>query len=67
MSLVTWGLGPGGGGEAKFVMRAWHITVPIGYVYWTVDGAPDGTGAQAPYPSGELQDIVVVREYIPSS
>jgi hypothetical protein len=67
MSLVVWGLGPGGGGEASFVMRAWHITAPIGYVYWTVTGAPDGGGASAPYPPGELQDIVVVHEFIPAA
>lgn len=66
MSLVTWGLGPGGG-ETKYVMRAYHTIVPIGYVYWTVEGAPDGTGAQAPYPAVDLIDIVVIRSYVPAA
>lgn len=66
MSLVTYGLGPGGA-EPKFVMRAYHTIAPIGYVYWTVDGAPDGTAAQAPYPAIELIDIVVVRSYLPAA
>lgn len=66
MSLVSWGLGPGGG-EAQFVMRAFHTVGPIGYVYWTVFGAPDGTGASAPYPAIDLIDIVVIREFIPAA
>ena len=67
MSLVTWGLGPGGGGEASFVMRAYHTVGPVGYVYWTVSGAPDSAGAQAPYPAIDLIDIVVIREFIPTA
>jgi hypothetical protein len=66
MSLVTWGLGPGGG-EPKFVMRAYHTVGPLGYVYWTVEGAPDSAGASAPYPAIELIDIVVIREFIPAA
>lgn len=66
MSLLTWGLGPGGG-DTKFVMRAWHTSSPIRYVYWTVDSVPDSAAAQAPYPANELIDVVVVREYIPAS
>ena len=66
MSLVTYGLGVSGG-DASFVMRAYHTSAPIGYVYWTVQTAPDGTGAQAPYPAIELIDIVVVRQFLPAA
>lgn len=67
MSLVTWGLGPGGGGETSYVMRAYHTVGPIGYVYWTVSGAPDGAAASAPYPAIELIDVVVIREHTPTA
>lgn len=66
MSLVTWGLGPGGG-QPQFVMRAYHTASPVGYVYWTVEGAPDGTGVYAPYPVIDLTDIVVLRELLPAA
>jgi hypothetical protein len=51
--------------QTRFVMRAFHIVVPIGHLYWFVDGAPDIGATQAPYPAGELTDIVVVREFVP--
>lgn len=66
MSLVTWGLGPSGGGTS-YTMRAYHVVAPVGYVYWTVEGAPDNAGANAPYPAVDLTDIVVFREFIPAA
>jgi hypothetical protein len=66
MSLVTWGLGPSGGGDPIFTMRAFHTVFPTGYVYWTVSGVPDSGAASAPYPAIELADIVVVREALPA-
>lgn len=67
MSLVTWGLGPGGGGQTSYTMRAYHTVAPVGYVYWTVEGAPDDTGASAPYPAVDLTDIIIWREFIPAA
>jgi hypothetical protein len=48
-------------------MRAYHTVGPIGYVYWTVSGAPDGAAASAPYPAIELIDVVVIREHTPTA
>lgn len=47
----------------RFLMRAYHTVAPIGYVYWTVEQAPDTAGAQAPYPVIELTDIITAHEY----
>lgn len=63
MSLVTQGLGPGGAAPLRFLMRAYHTAAPIGYIYWTVENAPDITGALAPYPAIDLQDIVTAYAY----
>jgi hypothetical protein len=49
----------------NFVMRAFHTVYPTGHVYWTVSGVPDATAEHAPYPAGELTDIVVIREFMP--
>lgn len=67
--VLTQGLGPGGegGSEFRFIMRAYHTVSPIGYVYWSVDGVPDGSGDEAPYPPGELNDIVIARAFIPEN
>jgi hypothetical protein len=69
MSLVTYGLGPGGEAPStsNFVMRAFHTVFPTGHVYWTVVGAPDAAAEHAPYPAGELTDIVVIREIVPGA
>lgn len=63
MSVVTQGLGPSEN-DPNYVMRAFHISSPVGYVYWTVEAEPDGSGEQAPYPPAELNDIVVLEEVL---
>lgn len=67
--VLTQGLGPGGAGGSttRYIMRAYHTVSPIGYVYWSVDDAPDSGGTQAPYPPNELTDIVIARSFIPAS
>lgn len=67
MSLVTFGLGPSGGSDPQYTMRAYHTVSPVGYVYWTVTGAPDGSAAQAPYPAIELTDIIILRSFLPTA
>lgn len=64
MSLVTYGLGAGGGGGGGiFLMRAYRALSP-GYVYWESPNAPDPTAIHAPYPLGELADILVATVYV---
>lgn len=67
MALVTWGLGPGGGGGTSYTMRAFHTVFPTGFVYWTVSGTPDSAGAYAPYPAVELTGILIFRAFIPGA
>lgn len=43
----------------QYFMRAFKTAAPKGYVYWTVNNAPDPTGAQSGYPTNELTNIVV--------
>jgi hypothetical protein len=42
-----------------FKMRAYKTSAPTGYVYWDAPNEPDSIGELAPYPSGDLADIVV--------
>lgn len=61
MSLVSYGLGPSGEGAAlSFLMRAYRITAPTGFIYWEVADTPDTSGTFAPVPAAELTDILVV-------
>jgi hypothetical protein len=64
MSLVTQGMGPSVS-SVKYVMRAFHNVAPLGYVYWEVFDTPDTSATFAPYPLVELNDIVVIRSYVP--
>jgi hypothetical protein len=66
MSLITQGLGPGEP-PLQFLMRAFHTTVPIGYVYWITNVEPDTTGAFAPYPALQLTDIITAFAYPPEA
>ena len=60
MSLViTQGLGQ----NRVYLMRAYHTSSPIGYVYWEVD-TPDTTGAFAPYPANTLTNIITARSFV---
>lgn len=43
----------------KYYMRAYKTTNPVGFVYWTVNDAPDSTGAQSGYSTGSLTSIIV--------
>lgn len=63
MSIVTYGLGPTQA-PFRFLMRAFHTSAPVGYVYWTVEDAPDttGTAPNVPYPSN-LIDIITAYAY----
>lgn len=40
-------------------MRAFKTSVPTGYVYWNVTGAPDETGTSSGYSPGELSNIII--------
>ncbi len=62
MSLISY-LGAVNG--PTYTMRAYHTVAPVGYVYWDSPGEPDDEAAVAPYPPGELTDIVVIREVLP--
>lgn len=68
--LVTYGLGVGGvippAGSFSYLMRAYKFTAPTQFVYWQVEDAPDATATFAPFPAGELSDIVVVSEIVSS-
>lgn len=66
MSFVTQGLGPNEP-PLQIVMRAFHTTVPIGYVYWTVNVEPDAAAEFAPYPAVQLTDIVTAFVYPPEA
>jgi hypothetical protein len=53
-------------GTPRFMMRAWRFVPTTKYVYWTVTGAPDLSGAQAPSPEvypDTITDIVVAYTY----
>lgn len=43
----------------KYIMRAFKISSPIGFVFWTVQDTPDLTGSQSPYSPSELQNITI--------
>jgi hypothetical protein len=42
-----------------YVMRAYHTTVPIGFIYWEAFDDPDTAATFAPYPLIDLTDILV--------
>lgn len=66
MSLITQGLGPEDP-PLQFLMRAKHTTSPVGFVYWTVNNAPDVAALFAPYPSGQLIDIITAFAFPPTA
>ena len=35
--------------------------IPVGYVYWEVQGTPDTSGTYAPYSSANLSDIIILN------
>ncbi len=47
----------------KYIMRAFKTSAPTGFVFWTVQDAPDLTGSQSPYSPGVLQNISVNSTY----
>ena len=56
---ATWTYGGGGGVTDYFQMRGWG-TVSLAFVYWTVTGSPDPTGASAPE---VVTDVILISEW----
>jgi len=49
-----------------FLMRAWKIEMPVGWVWWTALETPDFTGETSGYSPAVLEDIVVVSRSEPA-
>lgn len=64
MSMLTLGLGPPVP-PLQFLMRAFHTSSPIGYVYWIVEDQPDSGAVDAPYPSDQLTDVLTAFAFEP--
>lgn len=45
-----------------YLMRAYRTTT-FGYVYWTVNNAPDSTGASSGFPTNQLSGISIIKTY----
>lgn len=48
------------GGSKTYLMRAYRAS-SSSYVVWSSVGSPDPAAAQAPFPAGELSDVVVAQ------
>lgn len=50
-------------GKQLFIMRAFKTSNPAGLIWWAVSDQPDPTAGLAPFPAGDLNDIVTTAIY----